>query len=518
VSCRVVPPYYCHSKREPPVKNPRTRCYKTPVRFRSHTPRRHTGTGVCGVVHVRANMAPRRVTGMELVLVMMLLVITGSANFVLLKVLYSSYGEANAFFVSQGINLLYVLYGGLITYPRLLPWGIGDELSRLMGFGPITPAMRRSPQGRFAIMGLLDCFGTFLTAMGAVYTPGQLQPVLNQSLLPCTMLVSALALRSRYSYHQLFGALLIVSGAVISLGPTLSADVAQDTRASAVAIYWLSNVPMACSAVYKESRFRDEEMDVCWLTQSVSVYQFLLAFALAPLQVIPGVGSVDGLSLAAIWESFVGGWACFGETEASGCAGRHTCALLFLYVFVNFLFNTIGLWLTKHGGAVLNSISYALLVPGTTFFFSIPLLGPFCESLHATTIFGLCTVIAGFFLYRLSTLRRSAVDEQEKPKALTDGLLGGAATIGNHDHDCGGFGGSCASPVKSVVPSSFQERVIGMGGAHRRSPAFRSWTSPKIGTRSPISRTRGRKKEHQIVHMGAMKSLGQTLAYEPPTI
>lgn len=111
---------------------------------------------------------------MELLVVMCLLLAFGSLNFILLKVLFTAYGEANAFFVSQGINLLYVVYGGLITYPRLMGRGVGHRISGWMGMDNITPAMRRSPQPRFVMMGLIDCFGTFFTAMGAVHTPGQL--------------------------------------------------------------------------------------------------------------------------------------------------------------------------------------------------------------------------------------------------------------------------------------------------------------------------------------------------------
>ena len=39
------------------------------------------------------------------------------------------------------------------------------------------------------------------------------------------------------------------------------------------------------------------------------------------------------------------------------------------------MINTTGLYLTKHGGAVLNSISFSLLLPITTILFSVPLLG-----------------------------------------------------------------------------------------------------------------------------------------------
>ena len=145
-----------------------------------------------------------------------LLVAIGAINFVLLKVLYNAYGVERAFFVSQGINLLYVVYGGLLVYPRVLP-GVGDRISDALGLERISPAMRAAPHSRFLRMGLLDCFGTFLTAMGAVHTPGQYQPILNQSLVPATMTVSALCLGTRYSSRHVAGAVFIVSGAVLSL-------------------------------------------------------------------------------------------------------------------------------------------------------------------------------------------------------------------------------------------------------------------------------------------------------------
>ena len=363
-------------------------------------------------VDTQDSKPPRRVRGLELLAVMCLLLASGSVNFVLLKVLFTAYGEANAFFVSQGINLLYVVYGGLVTYPRLLGGGLGSRLSLWMGMEPITPAMRRSPQRRFIVMGLLDCFGTFFTAMGAVHTPGQLQPVLNQSLVPCTMVVSCIMLRSRYSWRHSIGALLIVSGALVSLSPSLShhaGSAAADSVCErtgdcvhlySVAIYWLSNVPMALSAVYKESRFHNEAMDVCWLTQGVSIYQFLFGFVLAPLQLLPGMSSAHGVPASQMLDGMASGWACFVERDATGCAERQTTLLLFAYVGVNFVFNTTGLWLTKHGGAVLNSISYAMLVPLTTVFFSFPFLGPYQERLHAATFGGLAIVLLGFAFWR----------------------------------------------------------------------------------------------------------------------
>ena len=88
---------------------------------------------------------------------------------------------------------------------------------------------------------------------------------------------------------------------------------------------------MALSAVYKEARFHDEVMDVCWLTQWVSIYQLLFGFVLMPLQMLPGVGTAGGMSPREIGDAFASGWDCCLQAAHSGCAPRHTSALLFSY-------------------------------------------------------------------------------------------------------------------------------------------------------------------------------------------
>lgn len=49
---------------------------------------------------------------------------------------FEAYGEQGAFFVSTGVNALYILYGGLILYPRML---LTDA---------VTPEMTRLPKAR----------------------------------------------------------------------------------------------------------------------------------------------------------------------------------------------------------------------------------------------------------------------------------------------------------------------------------------------------------------------------------
>jgi drug/metabolite transporter (DMT)-like permease len=303
--------------------------------------------------------------------------------------MFNAFGPGNSYFVSQGVNVLYVLYGFV-------------PLAYKMAFTPdVTPAMRAASQRPYVIMGLLDSLGTFLTAMGAVYTPGVFQTLLNQTLVPFTLLTSALALAIRYSRGQIAGALLIVAGALVTVVPA----VADPSRAASAQFRWYSalvfmssNVPMAMSSVYKEWGFKNADMDVFYQCQCVSSWQLLIGFALAPLQAVPGLGSARGVALREIPGQFSAGWRCATGADA-GCAQRGCGLLLLGYVAVNFLFNALGLYLTKYGSATLRSFGFAILLPATAVTFSLPFMGSYREHLTPFTWAGLVVVLAGFVLF-----------------------------------------------------------------------------------------------------------------------
>jgi hypothetical protein len=111
--------------------------------------------------------------------------------------------------------------------------------------------------------------------------------------------------------------------------------------------------------------------------------------------------------------------------------------------------NTTGLYLTKHGGAVLNSISFSLLLPITTILFSVPLLGEFRESIFPATYVGIVVLITGFAMWRYfqaqhdALLAELAARESAAAKDLT-------------------------RTRAMEPPASFQERFVGIGRFIRR--------------------------------------------------
>ena len=310
-----------------------------------------------------------------LVPTMCLMLAIGPSNYILYKIAFTSYGASSALFAMQMVNLLFVVYGAVALYAVR---------------GAITDEMRASSKVPYALMALLDCLGGLCAALGAARTPGQLQTLLSQSLVPCTMVASAVFLKTRYGAKKKVGAAIILIGGAIVVAPAFR----ESAETSAVLIYWASNVPMALSAVYKEWRFADSEVHVIYLTQWVSSFQLLFGFVLFPAQCL-----TDGVPLGTATQTFV--------ADAVGVAtgqDAYRTSLLALYVLNNFILNTSGIVVLKLGGASLTAILYAVLLPLSTLAFGAPFLGQYQEPIVATTLIGLAVVLVGFSLYESDSL------------------------------------------------------------------------------------------------------------------
>lgn len=366
-------------------------------------------------------------------LIFLCCVLLGPLNFILYKIMYSVYEQEGAFFVSQCVNVMYVLFG----YLALVYVSMKNE---------ITEEMKNISHSKYSVMGLLDCLAGFLAAMGASKTSGAAQQLLNQALIPCTMLSSFLFLGRRASLLQVGGAIVILFGAAIVIWPAL--DSSNFTHAIPIVIYFCSNIPFSASYVYKEYAFKNLEIHVIYLTQWVSTYQLLLGFLMAPFQMIPGIGSENGFSFHQIIDNFGSGVDCFLERSET-C--KRNSAFLFLigYCIVNFSFNTLGLFLVKNGSATFNAISYAIILPLTTLGFSVPLLGRYRESFQLVAIIGLGVVLFGFFLWKYESIW----DIEPQQFSLLDSNSIHSEPV---EHD---FETNVLFNTKSKLSSSYEEQI-----------------------------------------------------------
>jgi hypothetical protein len=181
-----------------------------------------------------------------------------------------------------------------------------------------------------------------------------------------------------------------------------------DANWYSILIYLGSNVPMALSAVYKEIAFKSgEQVNVWYLCQWVSIYQFLISWLFMPITVLPAFGG-DGWSN--VFDRFYQGLECaFGMNDVCPdafhapfpCDERlGTFWLLLGYCIVNFTFNWIGLLLTKHSSATIRSVSYAVILPCTSLAFTLPLMGSLQEKITVYTPVAIVIVLLGFALYQ----------------------------------------------------------------------------------------------------------------------
>mmetsp|Transcript_143438 Transcript_143438/g.357417 ORF Transcript_143438/g.357417 Transcript_143438/m.357417 type:complete len:426 (-) Transcript_143438:440-1717(-) len=346
--------------------------------------------------------------------------LVGAVNSVLSKFVADKYTQRFAFFVDQGAN---IGYGALAGVPVLYQWLRGQ----------IPAEGRTFPQKTFACMGLLDALATYFTSVGAVHTPGQLQTVLGQLLIPASMLASYVVLKSRYSGQAVSSAMIVFLGACVAVGPAVfSGGSSTSAWPPAILIFAAGNLPSALSGVYKESAFADKEVDVWLLTFVTTLYQILWSFALLLLQTFPYLsGSAEGMSLAAAWGDFVGGCACFAGVSPDGGAVDCTNAgaSLVVYVVVNLAFGLIGLLLVKVGsdtgvGQVLCSLASAVKLPVSTVLFACPLvMGARAEQTQPATWVGLVFVVGGFLWH----LRAGTVDDEDgegpmPPRRQTTGI------------------------------------------------------------------------------------------------
>ena len=130
--------------------------------------------------------------------------------------------------------------------------------------------------------------------MGAVYTPMEYQPILNQTLIPFTMLASFLFLGRRYYSMALLGACLIFLGAITSVSPALihGQPATSRYRWYSCLIYMLSTSP--CRAILQDKERCTSQgrrtVNVWYLCFWVSWYQFLVSFLFIPFLALPFIG------------------------------------------------------------------------------------------------------------------------------------------------------------------------------------------------------------------------------------
>jgi hypothetical protein len=258
--------------------------------------------------------------------------------------------------VSQFSILIYI--GQAATLSLFVFWKHPETLTELY----------RLPQSIFFWMGSLDSGSSTIGGIAGAFCPGEVQTILNQMVIPLTMISSYVFLGTTFETSQLWGSGLILIGALAASSDYLfnsSSPSSSDNTATSghgislsvsIALYFLSVIPSALSNIYKESKMKEMDLNEFHTSTIVSFWQLWVGFVFLPLMSLPSLG---GLSYAEMGSQLSDGYACFLGTDPND--PTHDCSnaapLFIAYVFVNFFYNILLLFITKRGSAVLLVIS-----------------------------------------------------------------------------------------------------------------------------------------------------------------
>ena len=268
--------------------------------------------------------------------------------------------------------------------------------------------MSLSMQSVYLYMGSLDAASATLGAIAGAYCPGEMQTILNQMIIPLTMLGAAIFLGATFAGHQVWGSALILFGAGIASADYFFHPHGDDVLSTGgmsfsatIVLYFMSIVPSALSNIYKERKLKELDMNEVHTSTIVSFWQLLIGFVFLPLMSLPALGeggppveghvntyvttyrSIDrllkrlvfvfsplmtlcvvlgGLSRSEVTSQLSDGFSCFMGTNPKD--PDHDCSnsavILLVYILLNFLYNIMMLAITKRGSAVLLVMSQVI--------------------------------------------------------------------------------------------------------------------------------------------------------------
>jgi hypothetical protein len=112
---------------------------------------------------------------------------------------------------------------------------------------------------------------------------GGLLILLQQSAIPISMIITKYMLKVKYNYWNYIGAVVVMAGIMIVLGPSFATPDKDEPKLFFVwvAVMLVSCVPMTLSSVYKEKALGETEIDVVYLNGWVAVYQLIITLIFA---------------------------------------------------------------------------------------------------------------------------------------------------------------------------------------------------------------------------------------------
>jgi len=340
-----------------------------------------------------------------------LYVVSGVINSLLLRKVMTSF-QNYPFFLNQLTNYGYIpIFGAVVLYEL--------RCTKL-----ISKEMRIFPWWKFFVMGLLDAVCGYFVVIGGISTSGPMQQLLNQAIIPVTMIGAFAFLKERYSMIQIGGSLLIVGGVIISLVPSLQNKSDNTGNVLFWNMFYLCQViPFAASNVYKDVAFKSVDMDVWYLQFWDVFWQSVIGTLLFPINtILPEPATIHWNEIGSSMKN--GGECLVGNNLITTCgAGTphvycDECVsawwILCFYMAINVAYNVFILLVIKYGSATVLSIAQTIRLPLTNICFSNKtIMGKDAIPFSGYTLYGLLVILAGLISYRTGSLTKKKPEGAE---------------------------------------------------------------------------------------------------------
>ena len=240
--------------------------------------------------------------------------------------------------------------------------------------GTITPEMRNYKKHyKLVLIGVFDALNGILIVYASPLsrTPGALQAILMQTLIPFTIIISKLILKKSYTFDQLMGGGMAILGCIVSLIPKFNDPDLGDFKFYWALIFLIGNIPLVLMNIFEESIFNDiHYFDGYYMLAWESLYQITTVLLLFWTDIIPGFGfSPDigawGKQLGNGFQYFFAPWpGAIENCDFCFLAGAiFTVAYCFSYVF--------GAKMMKIASANSNAVVSALAPTFSIFFWLV---------------------------------------------------------------------------------------------------------------------------------------------------
>jgi hypothetical protein len=353
----------------------------------------------------------------EIAILMIVVIILGSANRVANKIMTQPFGNYSFFttlfgaalYVALYFTILLVRYGMKIVTKDMLsyPWKKMPSTSTncFVRTWEVIPPIKY-----FILMGLMDGLGNILGIIPTPYISGPMISLMSQTIVLFSMIAALIMLGTRYTYWQTWSVLVVVMGALVAIIPDITGHSKTHSSLGYSILMAVSTIPSAISFTLKELVFKNKKgLDVFIVNSHGSLFQLLWWPVMIPITLI--FNQTKGVPL---WDYVRDGFRCFfgmtPEGATSDCTPNPWPYLI--YMVINLLFNITLLVLLKKASALQSFMALKAILPISVFlfYFDWPLIGS--DNINQFTIYGLIVVMAGLIAYRYTTFVKEKNQKQ----------------------------------------------------------------------------------------------------------